>query len=111
MTTTMTTEHGTALPPDYYLPDADYRRLVGKLQRLVTSDHEGAPRDLPSEIMEALGEHAGIWPESVRDDPLAEVASSAAALRSSVHRLGDMLETVLLANAEFAHMAEQERAA
>lgn len=63
----------TTGPKDIYLDDATYHRLKGALVRI---DRDGICPE--TDIIAALGEIGGIWPESVLDEivPAQTVAIS-----------------------------------
>lgn len=72
------------MPTDHYLPDSTYLALVERLLAAAADNLD--PR---SRVMEALGEVAGIWPDSVREEsPMRHYTNSSIAVRNS---LGDLI--------------------
>ncbi|OWU84471.1 hypothetical protein ATO6_12320 [Oceanicola sp. 22II-s10i] len=51
------------LTPDTYIPDTIYDRLVDTLARLIEAPFEPAGTDAKTEVIAALGEIGGVWPE------------------------------------------------
>lgn len=54
-----------------YLNDATYKRLKATLTRLVAEPFDREGTDPETEVVAALGEIGGIWPETVRDSSRA----------------------------------------
>ncbi len=54
--------------PEIYINDAIYARLKAALTRLVAVPFEREGTDAETEVVRALGEVGGVWPEFVRDD-------------------------------------------
>lgn len=55
----------TPITCDNYLPDAVFDALVAKLVHLVQEPFEVAGTDARTEVVSALGELGGVWPEAV----------------------------------------------
>lgn len=55
----------TPITSDTFLPDAVFDALVAKLARLVQEPFEVAGTDARTEVVTALGEVGGVWPEAV----------------------------------------------
>lgn len=54
--------------PEIYLPDATYAALRAKLAQLIAQPDD--PNiDAETQVVAALGEVGGVWPERVLDDP------------------------------------------
>lgn len=55
-------------PADTYVTDATYHALKSALARLVAQPFDREGTDPETEVIAALGEVGGIWPQSVMDD-------------------------------------------
>lgn len=55
-------------PTDTYLTDATYHALKNALVQMVAQPFEGAGTDAQTEVVRALGEIGGVWPQSVMGD-------------------------------------------
>lgn len=53
---------------EIYLDDTTYARLKDRLAQMVAEPFEREGTDAETEVVRALGEIGGVWPEFVRDD-------------------------------------------
>lgn len=51
---------------DTYIADADYHALKNALVQMVAQPFDRAGTDAETEVVRALGEIGGVWPESAK---------------------------------------------
>uniref|UniRef100_UPI003B51D084 hypothetical protein n=1 Tax=Roseovarius indicus TaxID=540747 RepID=UPI003B51D084 len=56
--------------PEIYLSNTTYAQLKAALSRLVADPFEREGTDAETEVVRALGEVGGVWPEFVKEDTM-----------------------------------------